>query len=82
MTALRSNDTMIEGRPGFETSFAEDLEAFDQLPSPIRAALSEHVHPLAAAPILDAWMDPGFRQDLDCVERMQFILDQIRSFRP
>lgn len=82
MSTPRSNNTQTSTGLRFETSCHEDLQAFDELPSPIRQALSEHVHPLAARPILEAWIDPDFRQDLDCVERMAFVLDQIRSFRP
>lgn len=63
---------------GYETTAEEDMAAFDELPMPLRRALAEAPLNLAAQPVAAAWWAPrGILADLDCLERLEWLLEDL-----
>lgn len=62
-----------EGRdalPVRPTDAWEDMDAYDNLPRPIRLALAFHPEDLAAGQVLECWKDPTYGPPgLDVVQR-------------
>lgn len=65
-TAIRPGETVF-----VVTSQVADLDHFDALPPPVRAAVREATVNLAAEPLLDFWLN---EDRLDCMERMEALL--------
>ena len=78
----QGNTAVAPGEAVVDISRAEDLEAFDALPPPIRDALNDAPRPIAATPLLAFWRDEDGATGLDCMDRLNAILDAIRNPTP
>lgn len=74
MAGAVSGNQALDGRPVAFVDNAEDMDAYDQLPRPVRDALAYHTDNLAAGPSLKFWHDEDGRSGMDCRERLAFIL--------
>lgn len=66
-----SNTFMVPGIRTIAHTLEEEMEAFDDLPWPLRRTLDFLPIKISAVPVLDLWLNPPEALDAyDCIERM------------